>query len=238
MAGARREGGMRACVRAARLSQHCGAGQVNVLAPYILNAKLLDVVADRIINVSSISLADFLDWDNLQSEKGYEREGHAGSGVQAAAAPSCCLAHTPRPPTPRCCSLRAQQALPQHAGEYLASRKAGPNVLLTHAFPPPSLQTYYLAHRLQKAGRHKPTVLAVDPGTVATKLLLAGWGEVRVQHEAQRWCQCAPAPLPTHTTSTCADPARRCHAGGGGGRRVLGGHRSGAGKGVGPILCE
>lgn len=32
---------------------------------------------DRIINVSSISLADALEWDNLQGERGYARVGHA-----------------------------------------------------------------------------------------------------------------------------------------------------------------
>lgn len=33
--------------------------------------------SDRIINVSSISLADTLDWDNLQAEREYGRVGHA-----------------------------------------------------------------------------------------------------------------------------------------------------------------
>ena len=70
-----------------------------MIAPFILNAKLLDVVTERIINVSSISLADTLDWDNLQSEKGYEREGHAGEGASTGGS-LCGVAHAHAPPPP------------------------------------------------------------------------------------------------------------------------------------------
>lgn len=49
---------------------------VNVASPFLLTAQLVDLITDRIINCSSISLADNLDWDNLQAEKGYERFGH------------------------------------------------------------------------------------------------------------------------------------------------------------------
>ena len=38
---------------------------VNVLAPFVLNAMLLQRVQDRIINVSSISASGRLDFDNL-----------------------------------------------------------------------------------------------------------------------------------------------------------------------------
>ncbi|KAL4431285.1 hypothetical protein ABPG75_006541 [Micractinium tetrahymenae] len=50
---------------------------VNVAAPFLLTSSLLDLITDRIINVSSISLADTLDWDNLQAEREYGRVGHA-----------------------------------------------------------------------------------------------------------------------------------------------------------------
>ena len=39
--------------------------QVNVLAPYVLTALLLNSVKERIINVSSISAGSRIDFDNL-----------------------------------------------------------------------------------------------------------------------------------------------------------------------------
>ena len=39
---------------------------VNVAAPFLLTGCLLDVVAERVVNVSSISAASSLDFDNLQ----------------------------------------------------------------------------------------------------------------------------------------------------------------------------
>lgn len=50
---------------------------VNVAAPFVLAAELLDCITERIVNVSSISLADSLDWDNTQAEKSWDRNGHA-----------------------------------------------------------------------------------------------------------------------------------------------------------------
>lgn len=44
---------------------------VNVIAPYVIICLLLDKVTSRIINVSSISACNRLDFDNLQQEKGY-----------------------------------------------------------------------------------------------------------------------------------------------------------------------
>jgi NAD(P)-dependent dehydrogenase (short-subunit alcohol dehydrogenase family) len=40
---------------------------VNVAAPFVLAAELLDCITERIVNVSSISLADSLDWENTQA---------------------------------------------------------------------------------------------------------------------------------------------------------------------------
>ncbi|KAK9815792.1 hypothetical protein WJX72_009527 [[Myrmecia] bisecta] len=45
--------------------------QVNVLAPYILTALLLDRVTDRIVNVASISAASSIDFNNLNQEQGF-----------------------------------------------------------------------------------------------------------------------------------------------------------------------
>lgn len=39
---------------------------VNVLAPFLLTAELLSTVTERIVNVSSISAASHIDFDNLQ----------------------------------------------------------------------------------------------------------------------------------------------------------------------------
>jgi hypothetical protein len=38
---------------------------VNVAAPFLLTGELLDLIAERIVNVSSISMADKLDFDTL-----------------------------------------------------------------------------------------------------------------------------------------------------------------------------
>eukprot|EP00887_Chlorella_sp_A99_P005749 scaffold1.g5749.t1 len=54
---------------------------VNVAAPFLLTAELLPLVGQRIVQVSSISMPDRLDWENLQCERGYEREGHAAYGA-------------------------------------------------------------------------------------------------------------------------------------------------------------
>lgn len=43
---------------------------VNVLAPFLLTALLLDRVTDRIINVSSVSAGSSIDFDNLQQVGG------------------------------------------------------------------------------------------------------------------------------------------------------------------------
>lgn len=39
---------------------------VNTVAPFLLTGGLLDLITQRIVNVSSISMADRLDWDRLQ----------------------------------------------------------------------------------------------------------------------------------------------------------------------------
>ena len=131
-----------------------------MVAPFLLTAELLDKVKERIINVSSISLADTLEFDNLQQEQGYEREGHAGVLV-------CHNRQVWGHHLPAGACLSPLSPLRPLSAAYSASKLAL------------NMWSYYLAHRMQKAGRHLPTVLAVDPGTVATKLLLAGWGEVR-----------------------------------------------------------
>jgi len=99
---------------------------VNVAAPFLLTAELLPLIVERIINISSISLADNIDLENTQQEKGYERMGHAAYGASKLAL---------------------------------------------------TMWTYLLADKLKEAGS-KITVNNVDPGTVSTKLLYAGWGEI------------------------------------------------------------
>ncbi|KAL4426178.1 hypothetical protein ABPG77_007460 [Micractinium sp. CCAP 211/92] len=99
---------------------------VNVASPFLLTALLTDLITDRIIDVSSISLADTLDWDNLQAEREYGRVGHAA---------------------------------------YSQSKLAL------------NMWSFALAARLHRA-RHPAVVHCIDPGSAATKILLAGWGEV------------------------------------------------------------
>lgn len=43
--------------------------QVNVLAPYVLGALLVNAVKERIINVSSISAGSRIDFDNLNQAR-------------------------------------------------------------------------------------------------------------------------------------------------------------------------
>ena len=45
--------------------------QVNVLAPYVLTSLLLDSVKERIVNVSSISAASRMDFDNLNQVRSH-----------------------------------------------------------------------------------------------------------------------------------------------------------------------
>lgn len=49
-----------------RCCLHARRWAVNVASPFLLTAELLDVISERIINVSSISLADTLDFNNIQ----------------------------------------------------------------------------------------------------------------------------------------------------------------------------
>ncbi|PSC76388.1 zinc finger lsd1 subclass family isoform C [Micractinium conductrix] len=51
---------------------------VNVAAPFMLTCSIVDLVLDRIINVSSISHADTLDWDSLQGDLGEDEYGRVG----------------------------------------------------------------------------------------------------------------------------------------------------------------
>eukprot|EP00210_Caulerpa_lentillifera_P006609 g6314.t1 len=44
---------------------------LNVLSPYLLTCLLVNSVTERIINVSSISASNTIDFENLQHEKGY-----------------------------------------------------------------------------------------------------------------------------------------------------------------------
>ncbi|PRW58590.1 short chain dehydrogenase reductase family isoform B [Chlorella sorokiniana] len=99
---------------------------VNVAAPFLLTASLIDIITERIINVSSISLSEKLDFDNLQGEKEYGRVGHQA---------------------------------------YSQSKLAL------------NMWSFMLAAKLHKA-RHPAVVHCIDPGAAATKVLLAGWGEV------------------------------------------------------------
>lgn len=99
---------------------------VNTAAPFLLTADLLPIISERIINVSSISLADSIDFSNTQQELGYERLGHAAYGISKLAL---------------------------------------------------NMWSYALADKLVQAGS-EVVVNTVDPGTVSTKLLYAGWGEI------------------------------------------------------------
>ncbi|KAI8474156.1 MAG: short-chain dehydrogenase-like protein [Monoraphidium minutum] len=100
---------------------------VNVLAPFLLTALLIDKVQAHVITTSSISASSHLDEGNLQQERGYS-------------------AHS----------------------AYSASK------LCNQVF------TLRLARMLCDAGS---PVLAntLDPGTVNTKMLLAGWGRIGIE---------------------------------------------------------
>jgi NAD(P)-dependent dehydrogenase (short-subunit alcohol dehydrogenase family) len=101
---------------------------VNTVSPFLLTHMLLPYLSDlgRIINCSSISLADTIDLSKIQQDAEYEREGHAAYGVSKLAL---------------------------------------------------NMWSYYLSRKLEHSGRQL-VIHCVDPGTVSTKLLYAGWGEV------------------------------------------------------------
>jgi NAD(P)-dependent dehydrogenase (short-subunit alcohol dehydrogenase family) len=112
--------------RAVSADGHELTWQVNVLAPFLLTALLLDRVSSHVITTSSISAASSLDWGNLQQERGYS-------------------AHS----------------------AYSLSK------LMNQVF------TLKLASML--AAANSPIrANTLDPGTVNTKMLLAGWGRIGI----------------------------------------------------------
>eukprot|EP00741_Cyanophora_paradoxa_P021914 tig00021428_g21153.t1 len=118
--------------------------QVNVLAPYLLTAELLDLIKmgsrPRIINVASISQSSSIDFDNLNAEKGFNSHS-----------------------------------------TYSLSKLC--DVLLT----------YSMVRALKGTG---VTVNTLDPGTVNTKMLFAGWGPCGIEvNDAndQHWLATSPS---------------------------------------------
>jgi NAD(P)-dependent dehydrogenase (short-subunit alcohol dehydrogenase family) len=103
---------------------------VNTASPFLLTADLLPLITGKIINCSSISLADSIDLENTQETSKfkieYKRGGHAAYG-------------------------NSKLAL--------------------------NMTSYKLAEKLKATGS-PVTVNCIDPGTVSTKLLHAGWGDV------------------------------------------------------------
>jgi NAD(P)-dependent dehydrogenase (short-subunit alcohol dehydrogenase family) len=103
---------------------------VNTASPFLLTADLLPLITGKIINCSSISLADSIDLENTQETNKfkikYKRGGHAAYG-------------------------NSKLAL--------------------------NMTSYSLAENLKATGS-SVTVNCIDPGTVSTKLLHAGWGDV------------------------------------------------------------
>jgi len=96
---------------------------VNTASPFLLTAELLPAISGKIVNCSSIGLADQIE---LQDTNEYKRDGHAAYGNS--------------------------------------------NLAL-------NMWSYRLADKLKSTGS-SVTVNCVDPGTVSTKLLYAGWGDV------------------------------------------------------------
>ena len=62
---------------------------MNVAAPFLLTGELLDLVTERIVNVSSISMADSLDFDDLQQVQGPGRGGREGFRHVCLGRPPC-----------------------------------------------------------------------------------------------------------------------------------------------------
>lgn len=102
-----------------------GTWAVNVVAPFHLSHALRPIIADRIVNVSSISAARSLDWSNLFHERGYS--GHTAYATSKAAV---------------------------------------------------QMFTVSLAER---RGAEPWATVCLDPGTVNTKMLLAGWGRCGIK---------------------------------------------------------
>lgn len=74
---------------------------MNVAAPFLLTGELLDLVTERIVNVSSISMADSLDFEDLQQVQGAGRGGCEGFGHVLAGSHACLVAGSqPLPRSP------------------------------------------------------------------------------------------------------------------------------------------
>jgi NAD(P)-dependent dehydrogenase (short-subunit alcohol dehydrogenase family) len=152
---------------------------VNVAAPFLLTGCLLDVVAERVVNVSSISAASSLDFDNLQQVPlpPCTVQLYSCTAVQCIALLPGCLAVQPYSCTNPACR--------EHCQQLSSKRPPGTQACntLSSPFDPPCRQergfsahgayslskladmmlTFEMADRLQAAGSGV-TVNCLDPG--------------------------------------------------------------------------
>lgn len=180
---------------------------VNVAAPFLLTSLLLDTVRERIVVTSSISAAGSIDFGNTQQVPGWHGRTNAwpnGGVREPFAGPSC--AH-PAIRTPR---IRSRTVAPTFARQergYSAHAAYSLSKLAEQLF------TIELARRLQAAGS-PVTCNCLDPGTVNTKMLLAGWGPCGI------------------ALKVCRRQAQGCVCGGGRPRALIADRWRGAGRSV------
>ncbi|KAF5834363.1 hypothetical protein DUNSADRAFT_8985 [Dunaliella salina] len=141
--------------------------QVNVAAPFLLTSLLLDTLPEngRILNVASISAGSTIDFNNLQMVRALQHPAGPANGA--------CISTTCR--TCRWCmhfnNLQMEKGFSAHSS-YSLSKLA--NIIFNMK----------LVKRLSAAGKGI-TANTCDPGTVNTKMLLAGWGPCGIPvHEA------------------------------------------------------
>ena len=124
---------------------------VNVAAPYLLTSLLLDTISERIINVASISAAVSIDFNNLQQERGFSSHGAYSLS--------------------KLCNIMFSMELAERIS--LAALDGGGGGGGGGGSGGSSSSSTFLPAL--------PTSNALDPGTVNTKMLFAGWGPIGIR---------------------------------------------------------
>lgn len=198
---------------------------VNVAAPFLLTGELLPLISERIINVTSISLADSIDFDNLQQVSAtIDQEWLMVVGTSLSEALGFSYGGRTHLELHRTGTSDGKQvflawhSVAAYAGghpslvnpEALVSQKEttrwemqekgygrGGHAAYGLSKLAINMLTYKLARKMELTS---VTVNAIDPGTVNTKLCYAGWGPV--SHVAMRVEVRCSAPSSVANTST------------------------------------
>lgn len=149
---------------------------VNVAAPFILTNQIVDVINDRVVNVGTSAMADTIDFDNLQQVRNRRLQ---------------CVLFGLHFSVTTC----VVQCFASEPGRFWGSTKSGLLIRVDTIYVHLQEKNYerngHAAYSLSKVAltmwglelanrlAHTPvSVVNVDPGTVDTKLLQIGWGNI------------------------------------------------------------